>query len=238
VKTSRSRTRTTAGKGVPDTADGVDALDPATTVRDVLGVPDLPVEILGSNRWTAAAQTAARYAHGPIFLVGDAAHRFPPAGATGVSTAMHDAHNLAWKLAAVLRGHAGQALLDSYAEEREPVGRRNTDETGTAWSRLFNTNGAPFAGRSLAQIDMGYQYRSSAVTIDGSPDADPPGADYEPTAAPGCRAPHLWVNTPHARPRSTYSTATSSCSPRTPAHPGGQPPRPPPARSAYPSKAM
>ena len=187
---------------IPDTAGGVDALDPATTVRDVLGVRDLAVEILGSNRWTAAAQTAARYAHGPIFLVGDAAHRFPPAGATGVSTAMHDAHNLAWKIAAVLRGHAGQALLDSYAAEREPVGRRNTDETGTAWSRLFNTNGAPFAGRSLAQIDMGYQYRSSAVTIDGSPDADPPGTDYEPTAAPGCRAPHLWINTPHG-PTST-----------------------------------
>jgi putative polyketide hydroxylase len=183
----------------PDTADDVDVLDPAATVRDVLGVPDLAVEVLGSNRWTAAAQTAAPYAQGPIFLVGDAAHRFPPAGATGVSAAMHDAHNLAWKLAAVLRGHAGPALLDSYAAEREPVGRRNADETGTAWWRVFNEDGAPFAGRSLAQIDMGYQYRSSAITADGSSDADPPGADYTPTATPGCRAPHLWLQTSHRR---------------------------------------
>ena len=187
---------------IPDTAGGVAGLDPAVTIRDVLGVHELAVEVLGSNRWTAAAQTAARYTQGQIFLVGDAAHRFPPAGATGVSAAMHDAHNLIWKIAAVLRGHAGPALLDSYAAEREPVGRRNTDETGTAWSRLFNANGPPFAGRSLAQIDMGYQYRSSAIAADGSPDADPPGADYTPTADPGCRAPHLWLHTPHGR-RST-----------------------------------
>lgn len=184
---------------IPGTADGADVADPAATIREALGVPDLAVEVLGSNRWTAAAQTAARYTQGPIFLVGDAAHRFPPAGATGVSAAMHDVHNLVWKIAAVLRGHAGQALLDSYAAEREPVGRRNTDETGAAWARLFNANGPPFAGRSLAQIDMGYQYRSPVITADGSPDADPPGADYESTAAPGCRAPHLWVNTPHGR---------------------------------------
>jgi 2-polyprenyl-6-methoxyphenol hydroxylase-like FAD-dependent oxidoreductase len=180
---------------IPDTAGRADGADPATTIRDALGVPDLAVEVLGSHRWTAAAQTAARYTQGPIFLVGDAAHRFPPAGATGVSAAMHDAHNLVWKIAAVQRGHAGPALLDSYAAEREPVGRRNTDETGTAWSRLFTTNGPPFAGRSLAQIDMGYQYRSPVITTDGSPDADPPGTDYTPTADPGCRAPHLWLHT-------------------------------------------
>jgi 2-polyprenyl-6-methoxyphenol hydroxylase-like FAD-dependent oxidoreductase len=168
--------------------------DPQMTVREVLGVPDLAVEVLGASHWTAAAQTAGRYSQGPVFLAGDAAHRFPPAGATGVSAAMRDVHNLAWKLAAVWRGHAGPALLESYAAEREAVGRRNTDETGTAWARVFTTNGAPFAGRSLAQIDMGYQYRSAVITDDGSPDPDPPGSGYQPTAAPGCRAPHLWLD--------------------------------------------
>jgi 2-polyprenyl-6-methoxyphenol hydroxylase-like FAD-dependent oxidoreductase len=176
--------------------------DPEGTVRDVLGVANLKVEILGSNQWTAAAQTATRYAHGPVFLVGDAAHRFPPAGATGVSAAIHDAHNLAWKMAAVLHGHAGPALLDSYRAEREPVGQRNAEETGAAWSRVFNSDGAPFAGRSLTQIDMGYQYRSVVITADGSPDADPPGADYRPSATPGCRAPHLWLEAEPGR-RST-----------------------------------
>jgi 2-polyprenyl-6-methoxyphenol hydroxylase-like FAD-dependent oxidoreductase len=167
--------------------------DPATVIRRVLGIPDLTLDVLATNPWTAAAQSAARYMHGPVFLAGDAAHRFPPAGATGVSAAMHDAHNLAWKIAAAVNGHGGAKLLDSYAAEREPVGRRNAEETGTAWSRIFGGDGAPFSGRSLAQIDMGYQYMSAVITSDGSPDADPPGADYQQSAAPGCRAPHLWL---------------------------------------------
>ena len=94
---------------IPD--NGSATTDTVATIREVIGDPDVPVEVLAQTVWTAAAQTATRYAHGPTFLVGDAAHRFPPAGATGVSTAMHDAHNLAWKLAAVLSGRDGGALL-------------------------------------------------------------------------------------------------------------------------------
>lgn len=167
--------------------------DPAMVIRRVLGLPDLTLDVLATNPWTAAAQSAAQYAHGPVFLAGDAAHRFPPAGATGVSAAMHDVHNLAWKIAAVVHGHGGEKLLDSYAAEREPVGRRNAEETGAAWSRIFSGDGAPFSGRSLAQIDMGHQYASPVIVSDGSPGADPPGADYQQTATPGCRAPHLWL---------------------------------------------
>lgn len=185
---------------IPEADTGHDG-DPRSIVRDVLGVADLPVDVYATNRWTAAAQTAHRYAHGPVFLTGDAAHRFPPTGATGVSAAMHDVHNLAWKLAAVWHGHAGDTLLDSYALERQPVGRTIAEETGTAWTRMLTGN-TMFAGRSLAQLDMGYQYRSAVITSDASPDADPPGADYQPTATPGCRAPHLWLHTPQGR-RST-----------------------------------
>jgi hypothetical protein len=116
--------------------------------------------------------------------------------------------NLVWKIAAVVHGHGGEKLLDSYAAERQPVGRRNVEETGATWSRLFSGNGAPFSGRGLAQIDLGYQYTSPVITGDGSPDADPPGADYQQTAAPGCRAPHLWLA--DGPPPSTCSTAGSS----------------------------
>ncbi|MFD3405840.1 FAD-dependent monooxygenase [Kribbella sp. NPDC058693] len=165
--------------------------DPAAAVRQVLGLPDLDVEILAASPWTAAAQSASQYAQGPVFLTGDAAHRFPPAGATGVSAAMHDVHNLAWKIA---YSNDSTKLLDSYADEREPVGRQNADETGAAWSRLFSGTGSPFSGRSLGQLDMGYQYRSAIIADDGSPEADPPGSDYRQNAAPGCRAPHLWLN--------------------------------------------
>lgn len=176
---------------IPDTGQ-VD--DPVATVRDVLGIPGQEVEILGANRWTAVARCADRYADEPVFLIGDAAHQFPPVGATGVSAAMHDAHNLVWKIAATHHGHAGEGLLRSYRAEREPVGHRDADETGAAWTRVFSGDGAPFAGRSLAQIDMGYQYQSLVITPDSSPDADPPGADFRPNAAPGCRAPHLWID--------------------------------------------
>ena len=82
---------------------------PTTVVRAALGLEDLSLEVLTDGLWTAAAQTADRFAAPPIFLVGDAAHRVPPAGATGISSAMADAHNLAWKLGAVLNGWADSA---------------------------------------------------------------------------------------------------------------------------------
>ena len=88
---------------------------PVELVRTTLGLPDLVVEVLTDSTWTAAAQTARQFSAGPVFLVGDAAHRVPPAGATGVSSAMADAHNLAWKLAAVCRGWAHPNLLATYA---------------------------------------------------------------------------------------------------------------------------
>jgi putative polyketide hydroxylase len=166
--------------------------DAAAVIRRIVGAPDLDVEVLAEGRWTAVARSARRYAEGPIFLVGDAAHQVPPAGATGVSTATADVHNLAWKLAAVLDGQAGDALLATYAVEREPVGRRAVVEARAAWLEFQSPAATPFAGRTLRQIDMGYGYASAAVVDDGSPDRDHTG-DYTPTADPGRRAPHLWL---------------------------------------------
>lgn len=166
--------------------------DAAAAVRRILDVPDLDVEVIAQGRWTAVARSAQRYAEGPVFLVGDAAHQVPPAGATGVSTATADVHNLAWKLAAVLDGRAGEALLSTYAVEREPVGRRAVVEARAAWLEFQDRSGTPFAGRTLRQIDMGYGYASAATVDDGSRDRDEPG-DYTPTADPGRRAPHLWL---------------------------------------------
>ena len=72
-------------------------------VRMAVGVPDLDVEVLGIVPWTASALVAERYAHGRIFLAGDAAHEMPPTGGFGLNTGVQDVHNLAWKLAAVLQ---------------------------------------------------------------------------------------------------------------------------------------
>lgn len=176
----------------PADPDGAHAAD---KVRTAIGDSRLPVEVLGHRVWTAAAQTARRLRSGPVFLVGDAAHRVPPAGATGVSTAMHDAHNLAWKLAAALGGRAGDSLLETYEAERLPVARRTAAEARAMWETFA---GRPPAQpqRSMRQIDMGYRYVSAAVTDDDptAPDPDAPGSDYTPTARPGCRAPHLWLD--------------------------------------------
>ena len=68
---------------------------------------------------------ASAFRVGRVFLLGDAAHRHPPTGGLGLTSAIHDAQNLCWKLAAVLAGHASPALLDTYEAERRPVDERN-----------------------------------------------------------------------------------------------------------------
>jgi 2,4-dichlorophenol 6-monooxygenase len=84
-----------------------------------------PLEVLRISPWTIESLVAQRYAAGRVFLVGDAAHRHPPTGGLGLNTAVQDVHNLAWKLAAVLDGSAGDALLAGYETERRPVAQRN-----------------------------------------------------------------------------------------------------------------
>ena len=87
-------------------------------VRASLGIPGLPMEVHKITRWSVEAVMAERYSEGRAFLVGDAAHRHPPTGGLGLTSAIQDAHNLTWKLATVLAGHAGPELLDTYEPER------------------------------------------------------------------------------------------------------------------------
>lgn len=152
-----------------------------------------PLEILADSRWTLGAQSASSYSHGRVFLLGDAAHRVTPMGATGVSTAIHDANNLAWKIAAVDAGRATPDLLATYGMEREPVGRATVAASLSAWQTAMS----PASEQSpptttLSQIDMGYRYRSTAVLDDGTSGGEE--LDYSPTARPGCRAPHAWID--------------------------------------------
>ncbi|MGW3665171.1 FAD-dependent oxidoreductase [Streptomyces sp. NPDC005141] len=90
-------------------------------IRRAIGVPDLDVEITGRAAWHAAERVAERYARERVFLAGDSAHEMSPTGAFGSNTGIQDAHNLAWKLSAVLDGWAGPGLLESYDAERRPV---------------------------------------------------------------------------------------------------------------------
>jgi putative polyketide hydroxylase len=90
-------------------------------IRQAVGIPELAVSVLGVSVWEASAIVADRYRDGSVFLAGDAAHEMPPTGGFGLNTGVQDVHNLAWKIAAVLRGQADDALLDSYHAERQPL---------------------------------------------------------------------------------------------------------------------
>ena len=92
--------------------------------RQLVGDPDLQIELLSANVWTVNNRYATRTANGRVFCMGDAIHRHPPSNGLGSNTSIQDAFNLAWKLAMVLKGQAGERLLDSYNDERAPVARQ------------------------------------------------------------------------------------------------------------------
>jgi 2,4-dichlorophenol 6-monooxygenase len=93
-------------------------------VRNLLGLPDLDVEITGTSLWGNNEMYATHLQRGRVFCAGDAVHRHPPSNGLGSNTSIQDSYNLAWKLAAVLRGQAGSGLLETYSAERAPVARQ------------------------------------------------------------------------------------------------------------------
>jgi 2-polyprenyl-6-methoxyphenol hydroxylase-like FAD-dependent oxidoreductase len=168
-------------------------------VRLAAGVPDLAVTVLGVAPWTASAHVAEHYGHGRIFLAGDAAHEMPPTGGFGLNTGVQDVQNLAWKLAGVLHGWAAPSLLDTYDAERRPVGRAITEQSlvnSISMGRLGKTPGLARPEYLNEQgMIFGASYESSAVIADGSvpPAVENPVTDYVPSARPGGRAPHVWL---------------------------------------------
>ncbi|MFY1699577.1 MULTISPECIES: FAD-dependent monooxygenase [unclassified Solwaraspora] len=180
-------------------------------VRAAVGIPDLPVEIIGTMPWLQQAIVADEFRRGPIFLAGDAAHVATPQGGFGMNCGIQDAHNLGWKLAAALHDAAGARLLDSYPDERRPVAEWTVDESlnnalitvEMMEGRLaMQEAGQRQADRRRAEgMVLGYRYDSSAVIPDGTdpPAPDDPYRTYVPTARPGHRAPHVWLSTAGTR---------------------------------------
>lgn len=109
----------------PDDPDFNEA-DIVPRIRTLLRIPDLEIQVHKVSHWIVEAVLATKYRVGRCLILGDAAHRHPPTTGLGLNSGIQDAHNLAWKLAAVLKGQAGDALLDSYEQERRPVAARNT----------------------------------------------------------------------------------------------------------------
>jgi 2-polyprenyl-6-methoxyphenol hydroxylase-like FAD-dependent oxidoreductase len=127
----------------------------AEIVRAAAGLPDLEVDVKRAGFWTMAAEVATRYRKGRVFVVGDAAHRFPPTGGFGMNTGLADAHNLAWKLAGVEQGWADPALLDTYGPERRPVAETNSQYSVTNAIKMSETGVGPTAPAVVAALEAG-----------------------------------------------------------------------------------
>jgi 2-polyprenyl-6-methoxyphenol hydroxylase-like FAD-dependent oxidoreductase len=154
------------------------------TLRAATGLPHLEPEILDVQRVTLAAEVATSYRAGPGFLVGDAAHRTTPVGGVGLNAAVRDGHELGWKLAWVVRGLAGDALLDSHDAERGPAGL-------AVAARSLDIEGRPEDGLPTV---LGDTLRSAVIADnDLAPDSAPPATRTDLAARPGERAPHAWV---------------------------------------------
>src|SRR6478672_12924131 len=111
-------------------------------IRDAVGHRELAVDIHSVQSWAMTAQIADQYRRGRTFLIGDAAHRFPPTGGLGLNTGVHDAHNLAWKLAWEISGRAPANLLDTYEAERRPIGIANTEHSVKNFDGLMDVYAA------------------------------------------------------------------------------------------------
>lgn len=112
------------GYDINKLAPKVDAEMATKVARQLVGDPKLEIELLSANTWTVNDAYATHMQKDRVFIMGDAAHRHPPSNGLGSNTSIQDAFNLAWKLAAVLKGQAGTALLNSYSEERAPIAKQ------------------------------------------------------------------------------------------------------------------
>jgi 2,4-dichlorophenol 6-monooxygenase len=198
----------------------------AEVVRRALGSPSVDFRVETISFWAMTAQVAERYRAGRIFLVGDAAHRFPPTGGLGMNTGMQDVHNLVWKLRAVEQGWASLGLLDTYDVERRQVAQDNTDQSlrnalktldvaralglsddAAESRRNFDAVLADPAARERVEtavanqaehfdmlgLELGFAYEAGALSPDGSEKPAGSVSEYRPSARPGCRLPHAWV---------------------------------------------
>ncbi|MFF2198408.1 FAD-dependent oxidoreductase [Streptomyces sp. NPDC058157] len=167
-------------------------------IRGAIGVPDLDVEIGGKAPWHAAERVAQQYSVGRVFVVGDAAHEMSPTGAFGSNTGIQDAHNLAWKIAAVLNGSAGPGLLHTYEDERLPVAlatserasARSAEHSHPGYVPPPTMGGGP--GSGVLTTAMGYCYPEGAV-VGGDPERPIIPETMRLKGDVGTRAPHMWL---------------------------------------------
>jgi 2-polyprenyl-6-methoxyphenol hydroxylase-like FAD-dependent oxidoreductase len=180
----------------------------------------LPFEMLYCGEWRHNLLLADRYRDGRVFLAGDAAHLMIPTGGLGMNSGIGDAADLGWKLAATLAGWGGPGLLDSYEIERRQVGARNVAASRYAsagrrtWRALVRpgigdaTAAGDAARRALIEVaeieqrksnemigaELGYRYEDSPILCNEPGGPEPDFRTYRPSAWPGARLPHVWLD--------------------------------------------
>jgi 2-polyprenyl-6-methoxyphenol hydroxylase-like FAD-dependent oxidoreductase len=180
----------------------------------------IEARIIGRDTWLAGrALVAEKFQSGRVLLGGDAVHLFTPTGGMGYNTAIEDAVNAGWKLAAVIKGHAPPSLLDTYEMERRPVAIRNTGnarrfadsvglyratpalETDTRAGEAARRRAGEYLGNharsefNIPGFTLGARYDGSAIIAEDGTPPPPDGPNvYVPTGKPGGRAPHVWLS--------------------------------------------
>ena len=181
---------------VTDVSTGLTEQRSLELVQAAIGTDSIPVAIENIMHWKAAADTAEVFQDGRVFLAGDAAHVMPPNGGFGGNVGVQDAHNLAWKLAFVLKGFAGPGLLSTYGPERRPAGAFTVEQ---AYSRYVLRTAPNMSKEGLQpivpdlNIEMGYIYHSNVIVSEERSDARVHDNPRESKARPGTRAPHVWL---------------------------------------------
>lgn len=208
---------------VPLDQPSSDGADSEALLRNVFGT-EHDIQVLRTEHWYARRLVAERYSVNRVFLVGDAAHAWMPVGGFGMNTGVADAANLGWKLAASVAGWAGDALLDTYSVERQPVAELTSRAVeGWARSRLeilskldraaldrddehgratrerlgHELRDTEFGKWQALGLEFGYTYADSPVIARCAQEIetdDDPVQDYDDQLRPGARLPHRWMS--------------------------------------------
>jgi 2-polyprenyl-6-methoxyphenol hydroxylase-like FAD-dependent oxidoreductase len=189
-------------------------VDPDALLRKFAGTA-FDHQILVANHWSPHLLVADSYRKGRVLLAGDAVHQYIPTGGYGMNTGIGDAYDLGWKLAAIIRGFGGPGLIESYEQERRPVGLRNREasqrhnDVRVQIAQVYQDDMTTEAARAAASariaelgnsenecrgVEFGYAYPGSPI-VSGEANCRPPDdfVLYQPTTIPGVRLPSVFL---------------------------------------------